>query len=168
MRILPTRSRTPCRQQQQHTRTTNNNKENVEKSRGTKAWLVMFCNCLDSLLGGGDSSTSSNVCTVLCNVYILILASLHGIICFSVLRSVRFGSVRFVQCIFYRLLRFLLLPSRAFPLHVYGARILYQAMLPSFLCCVPFRFFIFQEFSRQLIMSGVCECCVHSVQSVHW
>lgn len=131
-----------CRRARAHTMqtTTNNNKEH--KKRGTKAWLVMFCNCLDSLLGGGggdddraSNSSSSNVCAV----YILILASLHGIICFSA-----FGSVRFVQCI----LCCLPSPSPNPRLSCLSITILWRAhIVPSNASigfrCTLFRFFIF-------------------------
>lgn len=141
MRIWLTRSRTACRQQQ-HTRTTNNNKENEnknKKSRGTKAWLVMFCNCLDSLLGGGDSSTSSNVC-VLCSVYFNFgfITWHHLFFCSP------FGSVQFVQCISYRLPRFLPPASHLVPFHyIFMARAYCtkQCCYRFSLCAVSFLYF---------------------------
>lgn len=121
----------------------------------------MFCNCLDSLLGGGDdgrasNSSSSNVCAV----YILILASLHGIICFSA-----FGSVRFVQCILCRLP--LLSPNPH--LSCLSITILWRAhIVPSNASigfrCTLFRFFIFSGIQPPIDYErSECVCTVYCV-----
>lgn len=102
-------------------------------------------------------------CTVQCTVYILILASLHGIICFS-LRSVRFVSfnVSSVVCLSHSRTHFVSF-HYIFMARAYCTK---QCCYHFSLCAVSFRFasLFFRNLAANWLWA-VCVCvCVHSVQ----